>query len=100
MTGDGQADLIVLQATADGLGTDELVAPSANRGGLGPLRSYGSVATPLSDLTAVLGDVDRTGRDDLILARRVGDDQLSLVVLRATTTSTFDAMTWWTSVTP
>ena len=59
-----------------------------------------SLAAPLTDLMPAIGDVDRTGRDDVIIARRVDVDQLSLVVLRATSDSTFDAETWWTSGTP
>ena len=100
VTGDGRADLIVLQPTTDALGTAELVAASTNRGGLDPLRLFGTMTAPLADLTAVVGDVDRTGRDDVILAQRVGVDQLSLVVLQATTGSTFDALTWWTTTSP
>ena len=46
-----------------------------------------------------MGDVTRDGRDDVVLGRRKTGDLLSVVVLRATSASTFAQSTWWSSTT-
>jgi Stage II sporulation protein/FG-GAP-like repeat len=98
VTGDGRSDLVVLRPSPDGTATTALVARSTNRRGLRALRSYASVGSPLGNLTPVVGDVDRTGRDDIVLGRKVGADQLAVVVLQATATR-FVVRTWWSSTT-
>ena len=76
------------------------MARSTNDDTLGGSRAYATIAAPLADLAAVVGDVDRTGRDDVILARRTAPDQLSLMVLQSTWNSRFVARTWWSSPVP
>jgi hypothetical protein len=50
-----------------------------------------------TSIKAIAGDVDRDGRDDLILARRRSGDLVSMLVLKATSSSSFAQRTWWSS---
>jgi len=99
VSGDGRADLIVLRDRGDGT-TVALVAASTDRGGLGRLRTAGSVDAPLDALHPLLGDITASGRDSIILGVRTGDDQLALDVLLPAPSGTFATETWWTSQTP
>ncbi|MHB8459292.1 MAG: FG-GAP-like repeat-containing protein [Candidatus Limnocylindrales bacterium] len=100
VTGDGRADLIVLHQRAGEPITTAYVARSTNRSGLLPLRTFGTVTAPIDALIPLVGDVDRSGRDDLVLGVRTGTDQLAIDVLLATPDATFVTETWWTSATP
>ena len=96
-SGDGRADLVVLRPVIRGTATEALVARSTNTGGLRTLRSWVTMFIRPSSLRAVVGDVNRDGRDDVILARRRSGDLLSVLVLRATSVRSFVLRTWWSS---
>jgi hypothetical protein len=65
--GDGLADLIAVMPTLDG-GTELRVALSTGARVLGSMATWGTVPLPPSSLRALIGDVDRDGRSDVILA--------------------------------
>lgn len=96
-SGDGRADLVILRPAIRGTATEALVARSTNTGGLRAVRIWATMFIRPSLLRAVVGDVNRDSRDDVILARRRSGDLLSIFVLRATSSATFVQSTWWTS---
>ena len=99
VSGDGRSDLVVLRPTSGGTAAAALVARSTNTGGLRALASYATVLVAPTALKPVVGDVDRDGRDDVILARRRGSGFMSILVLRSTAASTFVIRNWWSSTT-
>jgi stage II sporulation SpoD-like protein/VCBS repeat protein len=96
-TGDGRADLVVLDQATNGAGVTVSVAASRNAGGLGQLRQYALLAGRLADLTPVVGDFDRDGRDDVVVGRRLVPDRLSVLVLRASRSARYTTETWWSA---
>jgi FG-GAP-like repeat len=95
-SGDGRADLVILRPVLRTV-TEALVARSTNTGGLRTLRRWATLYIRLNLLNPVVGDVTRDGRDDIVLGLRRSLDQLSIVVLRATSAATFVQSTWWSS---
>jgi hypothetical protein len=67
VNGDGLADLIAVTPSLDG-GTELRVALSTNARLLDSMTTWGSVPLPPSSLRTLIGDVDRDGRSDVILA--------------------------------
>jgi hypothetical protein len=96
-SGDGRADLVVLRPILRGTATEALVARSTNTGGLRSLRSWTTIFVRPTSLKAIAGDVNRDGRDDVVLARRLSGGLVSMLVLRATSGATYVQGTWWSS---
>lgn len=84
--GDGLADLVVVGPTSDG-GTALRVARSTSRRTLGSLATWGTDPLPPTSLVALVGDVNRDGRSDVIVARPDGDG-MRLFAYRAPTSGT------------
>lgn len=72
VNGDGIGDLIAVSPASDG-GSILRVARSTKDRVLGSLATWGSDPHGPADLRPMIGDVNRDGRSDLILARRAGD---------------------------
>jgi hypothetical protein len=86
VNGDGLADLVAASPTSAG-GTALRVARSTSRRVLGSLATWGTDALPPSSLRTMVGDVNRDGRSDVIVARRDGDG-MRIVAYRAPTSGT------------
>ncbi len=86
VTGDGLADLVAVSPTSTG-GTALRVARSTSKRTLGALGTWGTDALPPASLKTLVGDVNRDGRSDVIVARRDGDG-MRLVAYRAPTSGT------------
>ncbi len=92
LNGDGLGDLVVLAPIAAG-GLAVRVARSGPSTALGSLATWGTEPLALADIQALMGDIDRDGRDDVIVVRRSGADGMRLVVYRAPTSgSTFSRL--------
>lgn len=72
VNGDGIGDLVAVSATSAG-GSILRVARSTKDRVLGRLATWGSDPHAPADLRPMMGDVNRDGRSDLILALRAGD---------------------------
>jgi len=94
--GDGLGDLVVLAPLATG-GTALNVAPSRSSTLLGTLRSWGTEPLALDSLRALVGDVNRDGRDDLVVVRRSGADGMRIVAYRAPTSGTAFSRLYFTA---
>jgi hypothetical protein len=81
VNGDGLADLIAVTPTLDG-GTELRVALSTNARVLDSMTTWGSVPLPPSSLRALIGDVDRDGRTDIILILGTADG-MEIMALRS-----------------
>jgi hypothetical protein len=93
VTGDGLADLVLLETGANG-STSVAVAEASGRDRFGQVRQRGHVAMSLRDTTPLVGDVNGDGRDDLILATADRQGLLSIVALTATDDGFRHAL-WW-----
>jgi hypothetical protein len=72
VNGDGIGDLVAVSPAAGG-GSVLRVARTTKDRVLGSLATWGSDSHGPGDLRPMMGDVNRDGRSDLILARRAGD---------------------------
>ncbi len=82
VNGDGLGDLVALSPISGG-GTALQVALSGPSILLGALKSWGTEPLNLNSIRALVGDVNRDGRDDLVVVRRSGADGMRIVVYRA-----------------
>jgi hypothetical protein len=82
LSGDGLGDLVALSPIAEG-GADIRVASSKSPTSLGALKSWGTEVANLDSIRAIVGDVNRDGRDDVIVVRRSGVDALRILVYRS-----------------
>ena len=94
VNGDGLADLIAVVPTSSG-GTALRVARSSSKRVLGSLATWGTDTLPPSSLKTLVGDVNRDGRSDLIVARPSGDG-MRLLAYRAPTSGTAFSRAWLT----
>ena len=69
-------------------GTALQVAVAAPNGLLTPPTTWATDAANLDALRVLVGDVNRDGRDDLIVVRRAGEDGIQVVVYRAPSAGT------------
>lgn len=106
VNGDGLADLAILTPVATGspdlpaVGTALNVALAASNGLLEAPTTWGTEAAPLESMRALVGDPNRDGRDDLIVARRIGDDATRIVVYRGPRSGTTFSRRYFTGVLP
>ena len=89
--GDGRADLLVLVPLEAG-GTGLQVALASSTFALGSPTTWGTEYLPLASIRALVGDVTRDGRDDLIVVRKTGADSIRIVVYRSLTSATFSRL--------
>lgn len=87
VTGDGRADLVVLSAAETG-GTTIRVARSRGILPHSALAVWGTITSPPDAIKALVADANRDGRDDLVVVRRVGEDNLQAAVYRASSSAT------------
>jgi hypothetical protein len=92
--GDGIGDLVAVSPAADG-GSLLRVARATKDRVLGSLATWGSDAHGPADLRPMMGDVNRDGRSDLLLARRAGDG-VRIVAHRSPRTGTGFSRTYLT----
>jgi hypothetical protein len=76
------------------------VAASTALGPLAPLVSWATEPLALDAIRPLIGDATRDGRDDLIVARRTGEDAISIVVYRASTMGTSFVRVSFTDILP
>lgn len=106
--GDGRPDLVILSpAQAGEPGGVEAtertvlqVALATPNGVLGPPTTWGTEIAPLESARALMGDVNRDGRDDLVIVRRIGEDAARIVVYRSPRVGTAFSRRWFTDVLP
>lgn len=88
VNGDGLADLVAVSPTSAG-GTALRVARSTSKRTLGSLATWGTDGLPPTSLKTVLGDVNRDGRTDVIVARPDGEGMRVLAYRAPTSGTTF-----------
>lgn len=88
VNGDGLADLVSVSPTSAG-GTALRVARSTSKRTLGSLATWGTDGLPPASLKTVLGDVNRDGRTDVIVARPDGEGMRILAYRAPTSGTTF-----------
>jgi len=92
VTGDGPADLVVLTPTQAGPTALQVAASQPATRTLRPLAAWGTEPVALDAMHPLIGDVDRDGREDLIVVRRSGKDSIQVVAQRSRSSSTFSPL--------
>lgn len=95
--GDGLADLLVLAPLETG-GTAIRVALAAPSQALEAPKTWITEPLALGAIRAVVGDVTRDGRDDLVVVRKSGEDDLRVIVYRAASLSAAFSRMYFTDV--
>ncbi len=86
VSGDGLADLVAVSPTSAG-GSAVRVARTGKDRAIGSLATWGNDPRPPAEIQPMMGDVNRDGRSDVILAGRSGDG-VRVTALRSPRTGT------------
>ena len=79
LTGDGLGDLVVVAAATDGTTTLSVARSKTSTRTHGPLVTWATEPSAPDDVTPLIGDANRDGRDDILVARRSGASAMRLV---------------------